>query len=76
MLLVVVILQSNRIIPDYFRALKIKKLVLRYPNAIRPWQHVIEPLYGYILLLSMVISKNKKAVTTGAWNFGPKKIVK
>ena len=62
----------NRIIPDYFRAYKNNKnLVLRYPNAIRPWQHVIEPLHGYILLL-MFISKRKK-VTTGAWNFGPKK---
>ena len=63
---------SNRIIPDFFRAFNNKKtLNLRYPNAIRPWQHVIEPLYGYILL-SMVISKNKKAVS-GSWNFGPKK---
>ena len=62
----------NRIIPDYFRAYKNNKnLVLRYPNAIRPWHHVIEPLYGYILLL-MHISKEKK-LNTGAWNFGPKK---
>jgi len=62
----------NRIIPDFFRSLKNnKKLVLRYPNAIRPWQHVIEPLYGYVLLL-MNISKNKNP-TNGAWNFGPKK---
>lgn len=64
---------KNRIIPDFFRAFKSnKKLVLRYPNAIRPWQHVIEPLYGYILLL-MSISKQKKPVYD-AWNFGPKKI--
>ena len=62
----------NRIIPDFFRCLKNnKKLVLRYPNAIRPWQHVIEPLYGYILLL-MNISKNNN-LKNGAWNFGPKK---
>ena len=62
----------NRIIPDFFKSLKNKKkLVLRYPNAIRPWQHVIEPLYGYILLL-MHISKKKDPVN-GAWNFGPKK---
>ena len=64
---------ANRIIPDFFRALKTKKkLLLRYPNAIRPWQHVIEPLYGYILLL-MSISNKQKSVY-GAWNFGPKKI--
>jgi len=62
----------NRIIPDFFRCLKSnKKLVLRYPDAIRPWQHVIEPLYGYVLLL-MNISKNKNSIN-GAWNFGPKK---
>ena len=64
---------KNRIIPDFFKALKNKnKLFLRYPNAIRPWQHVIEPLYGYILLL-MSISNKQKSVY-GAWNFGPKKI--
>lgn len=63
---------SNRIIPDFFRAFNNKTILnLRYPNAIRPWQHVIEPLYGYILLL-MIVSKNKKAVR-GSWNFGPKK---
>tara|TARA_Y100000389_G_scaffold204417_1_gene256830 strand:- start:2076 stop:3158 length:1083 start_codon:yes stop_codon:yes gene_type:complete len=62
----------NRIIPDFFRSFKSKKaLFLRYPNAIRPWQHVIEPLYGYILLL-MMMSKNKKKIS-GSWNFGPKK---
>ena len=57
----------NRIIPDFFRALKKKKtLFLRYPNAIRPWQHVIEPLYGYVLLL-MIISKKiqKQSVARG-----------
>ena len=64
---------KNRVIPDFFRSLKEKKvLYLRYPNAIRPWQHVIEPLYGYILLL-MKIDKNKNPVS-GGWNFGPKKI--
>ena len=62
---------KNRIIPDFFRALKVNKILsLRYPNAIRPWQHVIEPLYGYILLL-MYISKKK--VANGSWNFGPQK---
>ncbi len=62
---------TNRIIPDFFRALENnKKLILRYPNAIRPWQHVIEPLYGYLLLL-MYIGKKKNSIN-GAWNFGPK----
>ena len=63
---------DNRIIPDYFKALKNKKrLVLRYPNAIRPWQHVLEPLYGYILLL-IYMTKNKNQ-RSGGWNFGPKR---
>lgn len=62
---------ENRIIPDYFRSFKKKKLFLRYPNAIRPWQHVLEPLYGYILLLMNM--KNKNQVLGDAWNFGPKK---
>ena len=62
----------NRIIPDFFRSLRNKKLVLRYPNAIRPWQHVVEPLYGYILLL-MRIGEKKNLVQGDAWNFGPKK---
>ena len=62
---------TNRIIPDYFRALdRGKKLYLRYPEAIRPWQHVLEPLYGYILLL-MYTYKQKKI--SRAWNFGPNK---
>ena len=64
---------ENRIIPDFFRSLMKKKiLVLRYPKAIRPWQHVIEPLYGYILLL-MKIAKNKNKPTYGSWNFGPQR---
>jgi len=64
---------KNRVIPDFFRSLKEKKvLYLRYPNAIRPWQHVIEPLYGYILLLTKIANKNNNLVS-GSWNFGPKK---
>jgi CDP-glucose 4,6-dehydratase len=62
----------DRIIPDYFRAFKKKRLFLRSPNSIRPWQHVIEPLYGYILLLMNLYNKNEK-YNDHAWNFGPKK---
>ena len=62
----------NRIIPDFFRALNgNKSLFLRYPNAIRPWQHVIEPLYGYILLL---MHTSKKESSFGSWNFGPRRL--
>ena len=64
---------KDRIIPDYFKILKKnKKLILRYPEAIRPWQHVIEPLYGYLLLLEKLYKKKIK-LENNSWNFGPKK---
>jgi len=63
---------KDRIFPDYFRSLlKNKKLVLRSPNSIRPWQHILDPLYGYLLLL-MKLHKKKK-FTEMSWNFGPDK---
>ena len=40
---------NDRIIPDAYKAWNNKKIVIRNPNATRPWQHVLEPLYGYIL---------------------------
>ena len=62
----------DRIIPDYLRSLKYnKKLFLRYPRSIRPWQHVIEPLYGYLILLEKLY-KRKTILENNAWNFGPK----
>ncbi|MDA8836179.1 CDP-glucose 4,6-dehydratase [Candidatus Pelagibacter bacterium] len=61
---------NDRIIPDYFRSLlKNQKLILRSPNSVRPWQHVLDPLYGYLLLL-MKLDK-KQIVTGGSFNFGP-----
>jgi CDP-glucose 4,6-dehydratase len=63
----------DRIVPDYIRCLKKKKnLVLRYPKSVRPWQHVIEPLYGYLLLLEKMFKKNSLPNDI-SWNFGPKK---
>ena len=42
---------EDRIVPDFFRAKRDKHpLLLRNPNSVRPWQHVLEPLYGYLLL--------------------------
>lgn len=61
---------TDRLIPDFLRATESgKKLFIRFPDAVRPWQHVLEPLSGYLLLA-------KKLVTIGdsfaeAWNFGP-----
>ena len=54
----------NRLIPDIYKSLNKKKtLNVRYPNASRPWQHVLDAVNGYMLLAQS--SKD------GAWNFGP-----
>src|SRR5574344_75934 len=58
-----------RLIPDIARALsKGEDVVIRNPNAIRPWQHVFEPLAGYIFA-GYLMSQNK--LNSGAVNFGP-----
>ena len=62
---------KDRIIPDYFRSFKNKKIFLRSPHSIRPWQHVLDPLYGYLLLLMKLYQK--KEYKNYSWNFGPKK---
>jgi CDP-glucose 4,6-dehydratase len=63
----------DRVVPDYFRSLssKNKNIFLRSPNSIRPWQFVIDPLYGYLLLLMKLHKKNK--FKEYCWNFGPEK---
>ncbi|WP_295768794.1 CDP-glucose 4,6-dehydratase [uncultured Mucilaginibacter sp.] len=61
---------ADRIIPDYFRSVKAgHKLMVRNPYATRPWQHVLEPLSGYLSLASKLFMEGKKYV--GGWNFGP-----
>lgn len=61
---------DDRLIPDAVRAWsKNQQLKIRYPNAIRPWQHVIDPLAGYLQLVEH-IWKNPVEYS-GAWNFGP-----
>jgi len=61
---------ENRLIPDLVRAIFENKLLeIRSPQATRPWQHVLEPLLGY-LSLAIALSENPKAFQ-GAWNFGP-----
>ena len=62
--------QVDRLIPDCMRSIaNNQKIILRNPNAIRPWQHVLEPIRGY-LTLAMNLWEDKKEFT-GAWNFGP-----
>ena len=59
----------SRIIPDYMLSYKKKtKLSIRYPNSIRPWQHILDVINGYLILAEKVF-KNKKYC--GPWNFGP-----
>ena len=61
----------DRLIPDIYKSLKKnKKIFLRNPNSVRPWQHVLEPLSGY-LLLAQNIHDNKISKLKQHWNFGP-----
>ena len=57
----------KRLLESFFEN---KKLLLRSPDANRPWQHVIEPLIGYLMLAEKLFSKEGKNFV-GAWNFGP-----
>lgn len=62
--------QKDRLIPDCIRALESNKPIeIRNPSAIRPWQHVLEPLHGYLLLASKMYENPQKFC--GAWNLGP-----
>ncbi len=61
---------NNRIVPDCMRAWSNKKNVdIRSPNSTRPWQHVLEPLSGYLLLASNLAQSSKNHGE--AYNFGP-----
>jgi CDP-glucose 4,6-dehydratase len=60
----------DRLIPDVLRALQRNETVLiRNPHAIRPWQHVLEPLSGYLLLAERLHSHGQ--LDAEGWNFGP-----
>lgn len=61
----------DRLLPDILRALQNKESVLiRNPHAIRPWQHVLEPLSGYLLLAERLYTHGQ--VDAEGWNFGPR----
>lgn len=61
----------DRLVPDCLRAFQAGLPVkLRSPDAVRPWQHVLEPLSGYILLAERLMSNQSYRYTSG-WNFGP-----
>ena len=62
---------KERIVKDSLEAFyDHKNLILRNPNATRPWQHVLEPLFGYLILAKNLYSKNGTKFE-GPWNFGP-----
>ena len=61
---------TDRLIPDFLRAVDAgKSLSVRSPRAVRPWQHVLEPLSGYLLLAERLVTEG--AEFAEAWNFGP-----
>jgi len=61
---------KDRLIPDIMRATKQnQKVVLRNPQSTRPWQHVLDPLAGYLLLGQKLLEGQTNF--SGAWNFGP-----
>lgn len=61
----------DRIIPDCIKALEVgKPIEIRSPKAIRPWQHVLEPLSGYMLLAQKMWDEPTKYCE--GWNFGPR----
>lgn len=61
---------KDRLIPDIIKSIKSKKILkIRYPHAIRPWQHVLDCIYGYLLLGEKLLKH--ETGYSGAWNFGP-----
>jgi CDP-glucose 4,6-dehydratase len=61
---------TDRLIPDFLRAIDAgETLRIRSPNSVRPWQHVLEPLSGYLMLAERLVTDG--ATFAEAWNFGP-----
>lgn len=60
----------DRIVPDIIRSIESNRpIILRSPNATRPWQHVLDPLYGYLKLATKLY---QQSISSGeSWNFGP-----
>jgi len=61
---------TDRLIPDMLAAFaQGREVAIRYPNAVRPWQHVLEALSGYLVLAERLFDQGP--AFAGAWNFGP-----
>ncbi len=65
---------KDRIVPDAIGALAARRpIAVRNPSAVRPWQHVLEPLGGYLLLgARLAAAPDEAARASEAWNFGPR----
>jgi CDP-glucose 4,6-dehydratase len=62
---------EHRIVPDCIRSLLGRNpIVLRNPDSTRPWQHVLEPVFGYLVLGARLLENPKQFA--GSWNFGPR----
>jgi len=62
--------QEHRIIPDCMRAIKENQtIIIRNPTYVRPWQYVLEPIRGFLILAMKMWEHGEKFI--GAWNFGP-----
>jgi CDP-glucose 4,6-dehydratase len=60
----------DRLLPDIFRAVDAGEPVsVRSPNSVRPWQHVLDPLSGYLILAERLVTDGPSVAS--AWNFGP-----
>ena len=61
---------EDRLIPDIVRAIMAgEKAIIRYPEAVRPWQHVLDPVSGYLVLAERLYADGPKFAE--GWNFGP-----
>lgn len=61
----------DRLVPDIFRAVESRRpLRLRSPYALRPWQHVLDPICGYLLLAESLLTGSSNSLPS-SWNFGP-----
>ena len=64
---------NDRLVPDIARGLTAgRDVIIRRPDAVRPWQHVLEPLHGYLKVAEHLLEKGP--LPWEAWNFGPDKV--
>jgi len=65
-------ISNERLMPDILSALQRgEDPAIRMPNAVRPWQHVLDCLNGYIHLIDFLVAGQDTSPFAGAWNFGP-----